>query len=84
MEKEEKYCYPAIFTYEPDKKIAVVSPDLDVATSGTDDLDALRSARELLRCVILGIEEDEKYFPAPTPLNELTLNKNERTVLIDV
>mgnify|MGYP006922389638 CR=1 FL=1 len=48
MKKAERYVFPAVFTYEPDQEIAVVFPDLDAATSGTDDNDALLSARELL------------------------------------
>ncbi len=51
MKKPERYFYPAVFTYDPGKEIAVVFPDLDCATSGTDDHDALLSARELLGIV---------------------------------
>lgn len=44
-----RYIYPAIFTYyEPGKEISVAFPDLDCATSGKDDTDALFSARECL------------------------------------
>lgn len=39
MKKTERYVYPAIFTYKAGQEIAVVFPDLDVATSGTDDND---------------------------------------------
>lgn len=56
--KTERYFYPAIFTYEPGQEIAVLFPDLDVATSGTSDDNALLSARELLGCAIYGLEED--------------------------
>jgi hypothetical protein len=48
MKKPERYSYPAVFAYESDQEIAVVFPDLDVATSGINDDDALISARELL------------------------------------
>ena len=53
MKKIERYFYPAVFTYEEGKEIAVVFPDLDVATSGVNDDDALLSARELLGCCLL-------------------------------
>ena len=56
--KVERYFYPAVFTYEEEQEIAVVFPDLDVATSGENDDDALLSARELLGCVMFGLEED--------------------------
>ena len=55
MKKPDRYVFPAVFTYTPDEEIAVVFPDLDVATSGTDDADALASARELLGCVLYGL-----------------------------
>lgn len=82
--KVERYFYPAVFTYEPDQEIAVTFPDLDVATSGINDDDALLSARELLGCVLFGLEEDQEDIPAPTPLSQVTTEENERAVLIDV
>ena len=48
MKKPDRYVYPAVFTYEESQEIAVVFPDLDAATSGENDGDALFSARELL------------------------------------
>ena len=84
MKKPERYFYPAVFTYEEGQEIAVEFPDLDVATSGNDDTDALLSARELLGCVIFGLEEDEEPIPIPTPLSQISLQSNERVVLIDV
>ena len=80
----ERYFYPAVFTYEEGQEIAVVFPDLDVATSGVNDTDALMSARELLGCVLFGLEEDGEEIPEPTPLSKVSLNSNERVVLIDV
>lgn len=82
--KLERYFYPAVFTYESGQEIAVAFPDLNVATSGVNDDDALISARELLGCVLFGLEEDDEEIPAPTPLTEVQIKGNERTVLIDV
>lgn len=84
MKKVERYFYPAVFTYEPGQEIAVVFPDLDCATSGTNDDDALLSARELLGCVMNGLEEDDEEIPAPTPLSQVKTEENERAVLVDV
>lgn len=84
MKKTERYVFPAIFTYEAGQEIAVVFPDLDVATSGTDDNDALLSARELLGCALYGMEEDGEEIPSPTPLSNVETDKNERAVLVDV
>ena len=66
MKKVERYFYPAVFTFEPGKEIAVVFPDLDSATSGENEDDALLSARELLGCVMNGLEEDGEPIPAGT------------------
>lgn len=84
MKKTERYFYPAIFTYEPGKEIAVVFPDLGCATSGNDEEAANLSARELLGCVLYGLEEDEEDIPDPTPLLQVEVQENERAVLIDV
>lgn len=84
MKKVERYFYPAVFGYAPGQEISVVFPDLDVATSGVNDDDALLSARELLGCALFGLEEDGEEIPAPTPLAEVVTSANERAVLIDV
>ncbi len=84
MKQVDRYFFPAVFTYEEGREIAVVFPDLDVATSGTDDDDALLSARELLGLTLFGMEEDGEEIPAPTPLPAIKLEYNERAVLVDV
>ncbi len=84
MKKVERYFYPAVFTYEEEQEIAVEFPDLNCATSGINDDDALLSARELLGCVLYGLEEDGEDIPSPTPLSHITLAPNERISLIDV
>ncbi len=84
MKKPERYFYPAVFTYEPDQEIAITFPDLNCATSGENDDDALLSARELLGCVLFGLEEDGKEIPSPTALADVELEANERAVLVDV
>ena len=84
MKKKDRYFYPAIFCYNDGEEIAVIFPDLDVATSGIDEDDALLSARELLGCVIFGLEEDEENIPEPSKLSDIKTKDNEKTVLIDV
>jgi predicted RNase H-like HicB family nuclease len=84
MKKKDRYFYPAIFTYEDGKEISVTFPDLNAATSGTNDDDALLSARECLGCVLFGMEQDNEPIPAPTPLETLKTKDNERAVLVDV
>ncbi len=82
--KRERYIYPAIFTYEDDCEIAVEFPDLEVATSGENEDDALLSARELLGITMLGIEEDNENIPVPTHLSDLVLENNQKSALVDV
>ncbi len=84
MKKVDRYFYPAIFTYAPDQEIAVVFPNLNAATSGINEDDAFLSARELLGCVLFGLEEDGEEIPTPTPLSDIKLKENERVVLVDV
>ena len=84
MKNKDRLYYPAVFTYEKGKEIAVVFPDIDAATSGVDDADALVSARECLGLVILGLEEDGEPIPKPSALNEVKVGENERAVLVDV
>ncbi len=82
--KKDRYFYPAIFTYENGEEISVEFPDLDCATSGIDEDDALLSARELLGCVLFGLEQDGEVIPSPSSLSEIKTQKNEKTVLVDV
>lgn len=84
MKKPDRVCYPAVFTYEEGQEIAVTFPDLGCATSGINDEDALLSARELLGCVIVGLEEDGEPLPEPTALASIMTEENECAVLIDV
>lgn len=83
MKYPERYFYPAVFNYE-EKKISVEFPDLGCATDGENDEDALLSARELLGCVLFGLEQDGEEIPSPTALYNIPVNENERSVLIDV
>lgn len=80
--KTERYFYPAIFNYEDDE-IAVIFPDLNVATSGVDKQDALISARELLGIVLFGLEEDNEDIPKPSRLSDVKLKKGETVNLIN-
>ena len=84
MKKADRYFYPAVFTYEYGQEIAVDFPDRKCATSGVNDDDAFLSARELLGCVLYGLEEDGEDIPAPTPLSQVKAQPNERAVLVDV
>ena len=80
----DRYFFPAVFTYENDLEIAIEFPNLDVATCGKDDADALLSARELLGITLFGLEEDGEDILTPAKLSALSLAPNQRAALIDV
>ncbi|MBQ8935524.1 MAG: type II toxin-antitoxin system HicB family antitoxin [Oscillospiraceae bacterium] len=84
MKHPDRYVYPAVLTYAPGEEIAVVFPDLDAATSGADDLEAVASARELLGCVLYGLEQDGLPIPAPSPVQSFRPAENEAVMLVDV
>ncbi len=81
----ERYYYPAIFNYNDENGISITFPDLpDCVTEGKNEIDALKSARECLGIVLLGMEEDNDDIPTPTSLKNIKTGKNEKAVLIDV
>ncbi|MBQ8385604.1 MAG: type II toxin-antitoxin system HicB family antitoxin [Spirochaetaceae bacterium] len=80
----ERYCYPAVFTYEDGQEIAVVFPDLELATSGKDDADALFSARDALGGRLELMEEDGEPIPSPSRIADIQVDSNERVCLVDV
>ena len=85
MKKQDKYLYPAIFTYEDGYEIAVTFPDLPgCATSGADDAEALEMAKDALGGHLWCLEIDGDEIPPPTHLCDIKLGKNEQAALIDV
>jgi predicted RNase H-like HicB family nuclease len=85
MKKQDKYLYPAVFTYEDGYEIAITFPDLPgCATSGVDESEALDMAKDALGGHLWCLEKDGDEIPAPTRLFDLKLDKNEQAVLIDV
>ncbi len=83
MRKPNVYIYPAIFTYE-DEGIAVTFPDLNCATCGENDVDAVKSAKELLGLTLFGLEEDNEIIPKPSNFKDIKVEENEVVILIDV
>ena len=84
MKMKDRYFYPAVFTYEKGQEIAVTLPDLDVATSGKDEDDALLSARDCLGITMFGLESDGEVIPEPSRLSDIQTERNEKVSLIDV
>lgn len=84
MKEAKRLSYPAVFTYVHNREIAVVFPDLNSATSGINESDALLSAKELLICVLLGLKEDGESIPTPSTFKEIQLEKNEYALCIEL
>ena len=84
MKKPDRYVFPAVLTYEEDQEISVIFPDLDCATSGIDEADALYSARECLGGRLSLMEDMGMEIPAPSKLINLKTAANEKACLVDV
>ena len=78
------YIYPAIFDYEKDG-ISISFPDLPGCfSSGDNDEDAVKNAKDALALHIYSMEEDKDIIPNPTPFSKIKLVKNQIVVPIEV
>ena len=78
------YIYPAIFDYEKDG-ISISFPDLPGCfSSGNNDEDAVKNAKDALALHIYSMEEDKDIIPNPTPFSKIKLGKNQIVVPIEV
>jgi predicted RNase H-like HicB family nuclease len=85
MKKQDKYVYPAVFTYEDGYEIAVTFPDLPgCSTSGADDSEALEMANDALGGHLWCLEKDGDEIPPPTRLCDVKVESGERVALIGV
>lgn len=84
MKIVDYYSYPAIVTYYDDGATETYFPDFDLYTSNKDDKDLMKYAKELLSVLIEGILDDEEFLPEPSKLQDLKLQDNERTMLVEV
>lgn len=82
----KKYCYvyPAIFTYEDDG-ISVEFPDLPGCLTCVDTTEeAIKMAKEALGLHLYGIEEENETLPVASNIRDLSLEKNQIPILIDI
>ena len=80
------YAFIAIFEYAEDG-INISFPDLEgcFSCAEANDTDtALKNAKEALGLHLFAMEQDGETIPTPTPINKITLEKNQVPVLIDV
>ncbi|PFJ06027.1 pilus assembly protein HicB [Bacillus cereus] len=87
MSKNQKdyYVYPAIFKFNSDN-VLVTYPDLSgCMTSGKDQEEALKMARDVLGGFLTIAEEDNDPTPPPTHITDIVdLKDNEYVLLVDV
>jgi len=77
------YIYPAIFTYY-DTGIAVTFPDIELATQGDDEIEALAMAKDALGGRLWCMEKDDDFIPEPSLLKNVELEENQKAVLVEV
>ena len=83
---KDRYCYVAIFNYEEDG-LAIEFPDLPgcFPCADKDDTEgALKNAKEALGLHIWGMEQDGEELPVASAITDISLEKNQIPVLIDV
>lgn len=82
--KKDYYVYPAIFTYEDDG-ISVEFPDLPGCLTCADTTeDAIKMAKEALGLHLYDIEEENETIPTASNISDLSLEKNQIPILIDI
>lgn len=81
--KKDCYIYPAIFTYEDDG-VSVEFPDLSGCLTCADTPEeAVKMAKEALGLHLYEIEKSES-MPVASDTRDLSLEKNQAVILIDV
>lgn len=81
---KDKYIYPAIFDYADDG-ISIEFPDLPGCFSCADtDEEALLMAEDVLGLYMENIEAEGEDIPEPSNLKDISVEDNQKTVLISV
>ena len=81
---KDRYVYPAVFHYANDG-VSVEFPDLPgCLTCGSNTEEAMSMAKEALELYLYCAEKDSDEIPDPAPLISVSLEQNERLVMIDI
>lgn len=87
--KKDIYIYPAIISIAEDG-LSIEFPDFPTClTCAYSQAEILQNAREALSLHLYGLESDEfisgtQLIPSPTNITDITLDKNQTLILIDV
>ena len=80
----KKLFYPAVFHTADEGGFWITFPDLpECMTQGDDMQEAYEMAVESLGLALTSREQEKQEIPAPSELNQLTLNPNEYCVVIE-
>jgi predicted RNase H-like HicB family nuclease len=84
MNKQDRYVFPAIFTYEDDG-ISIVFPDLEGCfPCGNDIEEAAHNAKEAMALHLYGMEQDNEEIPNPTSVYKIKTQENQAVMLVEV
>ena len=77
-----KRVYPAVFT-KCGTEYLVDVPDFDITTQGADLADAIDMARDAINLMGITWEDQNKPIPAPSDVENVSLEKGQFCTLID-
>ena len=81
---KDRYTYPAVFHYADDG-ISVEFPDLPgCITCGATTEEAMNMAKEALELQLYCLEKDGDEIPEPKELTSISVESNERLIMINV
>jgi predicted RNase H-like HicB family nuclease len=81
---KDRYAFPAIFNYADDG-ISIEFPDLPgCLPCAKNTEDAFKNAKEAMGLHLWGMEEDGETIPQPTKVENLQLEKDEISAMIEV
>lgn len=80
---KDKYIFPAVLNFADDG-ISIEFPDLEGCLPCAENIeDAVKNAKEAMLLHLYGMEEDNEEIPEPTPINAITLEKNQSMLLVE-
>ena len=80
----DSYSYIAVVSFDDDG-ISINFPDLQGCfTCAENESEIFKMAKEVLGLHLWSMETDNEHIPAPSGLKDITLEKNETTILVDV
>ena len=82
--QKDSYSYIAVVSFDEDG-ISINFPDLEGCfTCAEDESEIFKMAKESLGLHLWSMENDDEIIPEPSPLKNISIEKNETTMLIDI